>query len=258
MALFGMTPPEIMQATQTAWSFWVDQKVYEFQSAGQRQKQLTDRQKTVEEHIKSKLREVEATCNAMKAERQLNKKIDEAEQEKRKVSEELERLRCEVAAAEDRHSRLQRQVLGEQRHELFRRPLLEAPSPAPALAPDAVAGRRMSKMMGDSVPRHIPFQEPRTILESATCASHGNHFQANSLEHPPDASCPRSPQAFSELGDQRGGEFSNLGVPHSSGSMHVSLQDVVRHRNLAEHETAVAPAAMMLLAKIVVALVVSC
>jgi len=175
MALFGMTPPEIMQATQTALSFWVDQKVYEFQSAGQRQKQLTDRQKTVEEHIKSKLREAENTCNVMEAEQQqLNKKIDEAEKEKRNVSEELERLRCDVAAAEDRHSRLQRQVLGEQRHDLFRRPLLEAPSPAPALAPDAVAGRRMSKMMGDSVSRHTPFQEPRTILQSAACASQGN------------------------------------------------------------------------------------
>mmetsp|Transcript_70323 Transcript_70323/g.139412 ORF Transcript_70323/g.139412 Transcript_70323/m.139412 type:complete len:297 (-) Transcript_70323:146-1036(-) len=172
MALLGMTPTEVMQATQTALSFWVDQKVYEFVAMGHRQKQLADQQKAAEEHIKSKLQEAEDQCNAMEAEQQqINKKIDVAEKEKLKVSEELERLRCEVAAAEDRHSRLQRQVVGEQRQDLFRRPLLEEPSPSTALAPDSVAGRRTSRTIPDSVPRNTPFREPRNILG---CASQGN------------------------------------------------------------------------------------
>jgi len=158
-----------MKATEQALSFWVHQKIYEFQAIWQRQRQLTNQQKTVEEHIKSKLKEAEAKCNTMEAEQQqLNKKIDVVEKEKSKVSEELECLRCEVAAAEDRHSRLQKQVSGEQRQDLFRRPLLEAPSPSPALAPDSVAGRHMSKTMGDTVLRHIPHQEPRTILQNAS------------------------------------------------------------------------------------------
>merc|ERR1712079_732521 len=63
---------------------------------------------------------------------------------------------------------------GEQRHDLFKRPLLEAPTPAPAFVPDAISGRRLGKTMVDSVPRRVPVQEPLTILHSASRISHVN------------------------------------------------------------------------------------
>mmetsp|Transcript_97387 Transcript_97387/g.270899 ORF Transcript_97387/g.270899 Transcript_97387/m.270899 type:complete len:299 (+) Transcript_97387:114-1010(+) len=135
MSLIGMTPPEILEASETALSFWVDQKLFEFQRKGQRHCQLLGRQKSIEELIKTKLREAETTCNALEAEqRALQQQIDEKDKENRKISEEVQRLKWDLAAAEDRHSSLQKQIAGEHRQELFRRPLLEAPAPLQAAA----------------------------------------------------------------------------------------------------------------------------
>jgi len=144
-ALLGMTPPQIMQSTQTALAFWVDQTLHEFMDMGQRQRQLTDQQRNMEDHIKSKLTEGEALCNAMEAEQQqLEAKIGEVEKETRQVKEEMERLWHEVAAAQERCSRLQTQASCERQQEFIRGPLLEGRSPSPASAFTAVTGRRMN------------------------------------------------------------------------------------------------------------------
>eukprot|EP00419_Tripos_fusus_P002012 CAMPEP_0172676488 /NCGR_PEP_ID=MMETSP1074-20121228/14020_1 /TAXON_ID=2916 /ORGANISM="Ceratium fusus, Strain PA161109" /LENGTH=259 /DNA_ID=CAMNT_0013494163 /DNA_START=318 /DNA_END=1094 /DNA_ORIENTATION=- len=257
-----MTPTEVMQATQTALSFWVDQKVYEFVAMGHRQKQLADQQKAAEEHIKSKLQEAEDQCNAMEAEQQqINKKIDVAEKEKLKVSEELERLRCEVAAAEDRHSRLQRQVVGEQRQDLFRRPLLEEPSPSTALLLILLQGGARAgrfRILCLAIPRFGSHATSWGVPPKGTGGptswgvppkGTGGHSQKISSDHPPPiAGCPPSLQAFWELDEQHGEEFSNARVPRSSGNTYMSLQDMVRRRNLALFDAS-APAAMMLVAK---------
>lgn len=136
LLLIGMTPPEILEATETAISFWLDQKVFEFQRNGRRQSQLLSHQKSVEELIKTKLREAETTCNALEEEqRDLQQRIDTKEKENCKMSQDVQRLRWDLAAAEDRHSNLQKQISGEQRQELFRRPLMEVPTPSqPAAA----------------------------------------------------------------------------------------------------------------------------
>lgn len=168
MSLIGMTPPEIIQASETALNFWVDQKVFEFHMKGKRQNQLINQQKSIEEHIKTKLREAEATCNALEAEQQqLQQQIDEKEKENRKVSEELQRLRWDLAAAEDRHNSLQKQVAGEQRQEVFRRPLIEVGSVSCASAGMVPASRgKLGEAKG--VSHCNTFEEPRAASRTGS------------------------------------------------------------------------------------------
>merc|ERR1712048_393761 len=75
------------------------------------------------------------------------------EKENRKASEELQRLKMDFAAAEERHRSLRGQVAGEQRHELFQRPLLENRSPSGATGGNTKTFAEGSNCDGASVHR---------------------------------------------------------------------------------------------------------
>lgn len=128
MLLLGMTPQEILQATETALNFWVDQKSCEFLQRKNNCEALIQREKTIEESLKDKLSEVETSCKELETEqRQLQQKIDETEKESIKVKEQAQRLKREFLEVDDQHNSLQRRLADAKRHEFFRRPLMETP-----------------------------------------------------------------------------------------------------------------------------------
>lgn len=183
MQLIGMSPPEIMEASETALSFWVDQKVFEFQRSSRRQGQLLSHQKSVEELIKAKLREAEETCNALEAEqRALQQRIDERERENCRAGEELKRLRWDFTAAEERHANLQKQVAGERRQELFRRPLAEAPTPPRSTARAGAAGQAPLRGLGAGSTEPRPARLPERA--TGTPAPQANAFGEFLGAHP--------------------------------------------------------------------------
>jgi len=131
MALVGMTPQETVQAAETAITFWVDQKSYEFQKKSQCYVDFTERHHRIEQLVKERLKEAEESCNEMEAEqRELQLKIDSVERETSKVGEEAANLQRQLSEAEHQYGLLLKRISGDQRQEFFRRPLLAESSPA--------------------------------------------------------------------------------------------------------------------------------
>lgn len=132
MSLVGMTPPEIMQASETALNFWLDQKVFEFQMGAKRQGVLADRYQKTEELVKARLVEAEHACNGLQEERRLlEQRIEEAERDNSKATEQLRELERELSAAEEEHHSLHSRVSHGDDKAFFRRPL-PVTSPVPA------------------------------------------------------------------------------------------------------------------------------
>lgn len=140
MSLVGMTPPEIMQASETALNFWLDQKVFEFQQDAKRQTVLGDRYKKTEELVKERLVESENACNGLQEERRvLELRIEEAERDNSKAENQLRELERELTAAEEEYRSLHSRVSHGDFRAFFRRSLHDS-SPMPGGGMDGRAG----------------------------------------------------------------------------------------------------------------------
>lgn len=127
MSLVGMTPPEIMQASETALNFWVDQKVFESQQDAKRQTVLGERYKKTEELVKERLVESENACNALQEERRgLELRIEEAERDNAKAANQLRELEREYTAAEEEYRSLHSRVSHGDFRTFFRRSFPDA------------------------------------------------------------------------------------------------------------------------------------
>eukprot|EP00929_Paragymnodinium_shiwhaense_P071247 TRINITY_DN36233_c0_g1_i1.p1 TRINITY_DN36233_c0_g1~~TRINITY_DN36233_c0_g1_i1.p1 ORF type:complete len:400 (-),score=74.72 TRINITY_DN36233_c0_g1_i1:341-1540(-) len=130
MSLVGMTPMEIMAASETALNFWVDQKALEFQKRAKRKVAMTERQKKMEEVIRDRLKIAEDMCNRLEEDQKdLQRKIDETDKDNSRAQEEVRVLKRELAEAEDQYSDFAKRISGDQRREFFRRPLVASPAP---------------------------------------------------------------------------------------------------------------------------------
>lgn len=155
-----MTPPEILQASETALNTWVEQKVLEFREKGKLQSELVARQKKMEEAIQARLQEAETACNGLEADQsKLQQKIEEIEKENSKTYEELKKLKAELADSEEQYHNLQKRILGDQRQDLFHRPLVEASARRNTLLSSASPMKAPSHRHGlGSFPESFPKQ----------------------------------------------------------------------------------------------------
>mmetsp|Transcript_17618 Transcript_17618/g.49903 ORF Transcript_17618/g.49903 Transcript_17618/m.49903 type:complete len:314 (+) Transcript_17618:115-1056(+) len=132
LLLIGMPPNDILQATQTALNFWIDQKALEYQQRTEYGKTLRGREASIEESLKAKLGEIEASCKELEMEqRQLQQKIDDTEKESGQVQQHLQRLKRESMETDDSFHSLQSRVADARMHECFKRPLTETPKMGP-------------------------------------------------------------------------------------------------------------------------------
>lgn len=119
-ALLGMAPPDLLQAFKVAMQFWVDQKVLEHQQARSGMHELSKRQILLEDRIRAKLQELEASSSDVKEEQhRLERAIEDIGQANTKADLQVERARRDLAAEQDKLGRLQRQLAGNSRRELF-------------------------------------------------------------------------------------------------------------------------------------------
>eukprot|EP00928_Gymnodinium_smaydae_P070281 TRINITY_DN54153_c0_g1_i1.p1 TRINITY_DN54153_c0_g1~~TRINITY_DN54153_c0_g1_i1.p1 ORF type:complete len:402 (-),score=93.26 TRINITY_DN54153_c0_g1_i1:239-1360(-) len=120
MSLVGLTPLDIMQASETALNFWVNQKVFEHRKLGSHHGKMVEHHKKMEEVIKQRLKEVETSCNKLEDEqRDLQKKIEVTEQTIGEADVELRSLRRQVADAEEQQKSLAKRLSGDPRRECF-------------------------------------------------------------------------------------------------------------------------------------------
>jgi len=114
----------------------------------------------MEEAIQARLQEAETACNGLEADQsKLQQKIEEIEKENSKTYEELKKLKAELADSEEQYHNLQKRILGDQRQDLFHRPLVEASARRNTLLSSASPMKAPSHRHGlGSFPESFPKQ----------------------------------------------------------------------------------------------------
>lgn len=137
-AVLGMTPPELIQAAESALSFWVRQKVFQSHTADARNTGLDEHYKKTEETVKARLKEAESVCNKSEnGNQQLQRMLKAAVDQNSKASEEVAGLERQLEEAESKFSNLQKAV--SKNNEVFSDRVVN--DPAPQMQHSAFPGR---------------------------------------------------------------------------------------------------------------------
>lgn len=105
-ALLGLTPPEVVRATEVAINFWLDQKLFELSSEGRHQAEQQERHRNLEEAVRSRLGDAQEAARRLETEQLgLKRRLQEASSEGQRLQAELARLQAEVTDAEEEQSR---------------------------------------------------------------------------------------------------------------------------------------------------------
>lgn len=166
MSLVGLTPQDIIRASENALNFWVDQKVFEFHNIQRRNVSLVEHHKKVEDSVRQRLKVAEDSCNGLEAEtRDLQKKIEETDAGNAKAEQEVQRLKRQIAEAEEQYYSLVQRRHASHRMEFFQRPLMSEAAPGSA--------RRAPQSMG------LRGEAPRDERDRTTSAFGGGAFASH-------------------------------------------------------------------------------
>lgn len=230
MALVGMTPPEIISATETALNFWVDQKAYEHQTKKKRRGALTARQTQIKEAVEVRLKEADTACSGLEAEQKtLQAKLEATDQENAKANEELRALKREVVEAQEQYNSLASRLADGQRHDFFRQPLHSKASrpltaPERSVTPTCMRRRSQQDMRGHGEASGTP----NTTADALAAPPHEEAFSVRRTPPLPrkassgigngvHSRVPSPGTALEELCSRFGSEGSSVGNDGSDG-----------------------------------------
>ncbi|CAE8596392.1 unnamed protein product, partial [Polarella glacialis] len=158
--LLGLAPSEILDSAEAALDFWINQKALEAGHRSQRCEILEHRETSIAKSVKDQVEASRSECQELELEQlELQQKLEATEAEQGKVSSHIQRMKRNLADAEEQYASLRRQVYGSSspapafRHQAqpafgFGSPMFHGATPAGARRTSFAMGP--SKVLGQS------------------------------------------------------------------------------------------------------------